>query len=79
MSVTASVAAILWVNRQPKLLSNISPTVSSLDPPQHTRRRGTVTLRGNDMTRAMEQLCDRSSEFTTRLETALGKVAAKVI
>jgi hypothetical protein len=33
------------------------------------------------MTRAMEQLimsCDRSSEFTTRLETALGKVAAKV-
>lgn len=33
------------------------------------------------MTRAMEQLilsCDRSSEFTTRLETVLGKVAAKV-
>jgi len=23
--------------------------------------------------------CDRSSEFTNRLETALGKVAAKVI
>lgn len=33
------------------------------------------------MTRAIEQLimtCDRSSEFTTRLETVLGKVAAKV-
>nr|MDZ8286050.1 3'-5' exonuclease [Nostoc sp. ChiSLP01] len=34
------------------------------------------------MTRAIEQLiltCDRSSEFTSRLETALEKVAAKVI
>ncbi|MCF2152165.1 hypothetical protein IQ276_038415 [Desmonostoc muscorum LEGE 12446] len=33
------------------------------------------------MTRAIEQLimsCDRSSEFTSRLETALSKVAAKV-
>ena len=47
-NIMVLVAAILWVNRQPKLLSNISPTVSSLDPPQHTRRRGTVTLRGND-------------------------------
>ena len=34
------------------------------------------------MTRAIEQLIlisDRSSEFTSRLETVLGKVAAKVI
>ncbi|MBN3947572.1 MAG: ATP-binding domain-containing protein, partial [Nostoc sp. NMS7] len=34
------------------------------------------------MTRGIDQLimtCDRSSEFTNRLETALGKVAAKVI
>jgi superfamily I DNA/RNA helicase len=34
------------------------------------------------MTQAMEQLiiiCHSSSEFTTRLKTALGKVAAKVL
>lgn len=34
------------------------------------------------MIRAIEQLilsCDRCSEFTNRLEAALGKVAAKVI
>jgi superfamily I DNA/RNA helicase len=34
------------------------------------------------MTRAMEQLiltCDRSSEFTSRVETALVKVATKVL